>query len=101
MNTNLKTDELVTDLKRIVHDSEELLQATKDTLGENGRDTRKRIKHAMDRAKRTCRRLEARAIHRAKAADRVIRSHPYQSLGIALGAGLLLGGLMGKKSTWK
>jgi len=38
---------------------------------------------------------EEKAVERAKAADRTIRSHPYQSLGItfavALGLGLALG----------
>lgn len=32
--TELNTDVLVTDLKRIVHDSEELLHATKDAVGD-------------------------------------------------------------------
>jgi ElaB/YqjD/DUF883 family membrane-anchored ribosome-binding protein len=34
---------------------------------------------------------EEKAVERAKAADKVIRTHPYQTIGIAFGVGLLLG----------
>jgi len=34
---------------------------------------------------------------RAKAADRVIRDHPYQTIGIAFGLGLLIGVLARRK----
>jgi ElaB/YqjD/DUF883 family membrane-anchored ribosome-binding protein len=65
MTTELKTDRLVTDLKRIVHDSEDLLHATKDAVGERPR-VRERLTDAVDAAKRTCRRLEVKAVESAK-----------------------------------
>jgi ElaB/YqjD/DUF883 family membrane-anchored ribosome-binding protein len=36
-------------------------------------------------------RAEEAAVQRAKAADRVIRDHPYQTIGLAFGLGLLIG----------
>jgi ElaB/YqjD/DUF883 family membrane-anchored ribosome-binding protein len=36
-------------------------------------------------------RAEEKAVERAKAADKVVRDHPYQTIGIALGVGVLLG----------
>ncbi len=36
-------------------------------------------------------RAEERAVERAKAADKVIREHPYQTIGLAFGLGLLIG----------
>jgi ElaB/YqjD/DUF883 family membrane-anchored ribosome-binding protein len=36
-------------------------------------------------------RAEEKAVERAKAADRVIREHPYQTIGLAFGLGLLIG----------
>jgi ElaB/YqjD/DUF883 family membrane-anchored ribosome-binding protein len=33
----------------------------------------------------------------AKAADQIIRKHPYESIGIALGVGLLIGVLVRRK----
>lgn len=36
-------------------------------------------------------RAEEKAVERAKAADRAIRGHPYQTVGMAFGLGLLVG----------
>ncbi len=39
-----------------------------------------------------------RAVESAKAADRVVRGHPYQAIGVALGVGLLIGLLVGRRA---
>ena len=36
-------------------------------------------------------RAEELTVERAKAADRVIRDHPYHTIGLAFGVGLLIG----------
>ncbi|MBI3869822.1 MAG: DUF883 domain-containing protein [Verrucomicrobia bacterium] len=95
--TELNTDRLVTDLKRIVRDSEDLLHATKDAVGDKALEVRERLTDALDGAKRTCHRLEEKARDGAKAADRTIREHPYQSIGVAFGVGLLIGVLVTRK----
>jgi ElaB/YqjD/DUF883 family membrane-anchored ribosome-binding protein len=97
MNAELNTDRLVTDLKRIVQDSEDLLHATKDAVGDKTHEVRQRLSDALDAAKRTCRRLEDKALDSAKAADRTIREHPYQSIGVAFGVGLLIGVLVTRR----
>ena len=93
----LNTERLVTDLKRVVRDSEELLQATVGAVGDKAGEVRERLTHALETAKHTCRRLEEKAVESAKAADQVIREHPYQSIGIAFGIGLLIGVLVTRK----
>ena len=93
----LNTDKLVTALKRIVRDSEELLHATKDAVGDKAQEVRERLTDALDDAKRTCHRLEEKALDSAKAADKTIRDHPYQSIGLALGVGLLIGAFLTRK----
>jgi ElaB/YqjD/DUF883 family membrane-anchored ribosome-binding protein len=93
----LNTDRLVTDLKRLVQDSEGLLLATKDAVGDKAHDVRERLTGALESAKRSCRRLEEKALKGARAADRTIRDHPYHSAGIALGIGLLIGVLVTRK----
>ena len=98
MNANeLNTDKLVIDLKRIVRDSEDLLHATKDAVGDKAQEVRERLTDALDTAKRTCHRLEEKARDSVKAADRTIREHPYQSIGAAFGVGLLIGVLVTRK----
>jgi ElaB/YqjD/DUF883 family membrane-anchored ribosome-binding protein len=42
-------------------------------------------------------RAEEKAVERAKAADRVVRDHPYQTIGLALGLGILIGILARRK----
>jgi ElaB/YqjD/DUF883 family membrane-anchored ribosome-binding protein len=91
------TDRLVTDLKRIVRNSEELLHTAKDAVGDKAQEIRERLTDALDAAKRTCRDLEDKAIEGAKAADKTIRDHPYQSIGVAFGVGLLIGVLVTRK----
>lgn len=95
--TEVNTDKLVTDLKRIVTDSEELLHDSKDAAGAKAQEMRVRLHDAMESAKRACQRLEAKAVEGAKAADRTIREHPYQSIGVAFGLGLLIGVLVTRK----
>lgn len=95
--SELIVDELLMDLNRIVHDSEELLRATEDSEGHKSHELRERITNGLNAARRTCRRLEAKAIARAKAADNAIRQHPYQSIGIAFGVGVLIGLVVTRK----
>lgn len=85
------------DLRNLMHDAEELLKATAGDVSERAKQARTRLTGALENAKATCARLEDKAKDAAKATDRVIRSHPYESIGIAFGAGLLVGVLLGRK----
>jgi ElaB/YqjD/DUF883 family membrane-anchored ribosome-binding protein len=42
-------------------------------------------------------RAEKKAVEQAKAADRVVRDHPYETIGVAFGLGLLIGILARRK----
>jgi ElaB/YqjD/DUF883 family membrane-anchored ribosome-binding protein len=95
--TEPNAEKLTTDLKRVVRDSEELLQATAATAGEKTHELRERLSRALETARRTCQRLEEKAIDSAKATDKVIRQHPYQSIGLAFGVGLLIGVLVARR----
>ena len=91
------TEKLLQDLRAVVHDGEELLKAGASELSEGGMAARERLSAALDAARETRRKLEERAIAGAKATDRVIREHPYESIGIAFGVGMLLGVLINRK----
>lgn len=96
-STEVNTDRIITELKRIVQDSEALLLATKDAAGDKAVEARERLADALDTAKRSCRRLEENATEGAEVADRAIREHPYQSIGVAFGVGILIGVLVSRK----
>ena len=91
------TERLLQDLRAVVQDGEELLRAGAQDLSERGMAARERLAAALEVAKETRRKLEERAVAGAKATDRVIREHPYQSIGIAFGIGLLLGLIANRK----
>lgn len=51
----------------------------------------------VDDLKAVLQRAEEKAAERAKAADKVIREHPYQTIGLAFAVGLLIGILARRK----
>ena len=53
-----------------------------------------KLETAIEGAKDTCKRLEERAAAAARATDKVIKKHPYEAIGVALGLGLLIGVLV-------
>ena len=81
-----------------------MLQATAGQAGEKMGDLRNRFSSTLDSAKATYQRLEEKTIAGAKVADKTIREHPYESIGIAAGAafglGLLIGVLAGRDKAW-
>ena len=53
-------------------------------------EIRAKLESALEKAKDACKGLQERSAAAAKATDKVIRGHPYQAIGIALGLGLLI-----------
>ena len=54
-------------------------------------ETQANLERAIERARAACQRLEEKTVAAAKAADRAVREHPYQALGIIFGVGILIG----------
>jgi len=50
-----------------------------------------RTEKLVDEIKTMLQRAEEKAVERAKAADRIVRDHPYQTIGLAFGLGILIG----------
>lgn len=82
---------LVEDLRVLVQDAEELVKAAAGTVAEK---SHAELAQALERLKSSSHRIEEKAIRGAEAADTMIRDHPYESLGVAFGLGLLLGVLV-------
>jgi ElaB/YqjD/DUF883 family membrane-anchored ribosome-binding protein len=79
-------------------DAETLLHATAGEMGEKAQEARVRLRAAIEKASATCADLQARTAQSARqivtTADESVRTHPYQSIGCALGLGVLLGFLL-------
>jgi ElaB/YqjD/DUF883 family membrane-anchored ribosome-binding protein len=92
-----QNDKLVADLKRVVRDSEQLLQDSAGVVGEKAHELRERLADTVEVAKATYVRLQESAKKGAKATDQAIREHPYHAMGIAFGLGVLIGVLARRK----
>lgn len=100
-HSTVAKERVMDDLQTLARDAEDLLKATAGDVSEKTRETRARLSAALDRAKTTCRHWQEQTVATAKAAaqktDKVIREHPYESLGVAFGVGLLIGVLVARR----
>ena len=97
MASETNMEKMMSDLKTVTEDAEEILDATAGQAGDRMGELRARLSAALDSAKTTYRRLEEKTVAGAKVADKTIRDHPYESLGVAFGVGLLIGVLVSRR----
>jgi len=90
-------ERLKDDIRGLTEDAEALLKATAGDVSEKVKEARSRLAAAIDRVKASTQDMEKRAAEAAKVADKVVREHPYESIGIAFGLGLLIGVLVARK----
>lgn len=91
MTTTEANERLAADIKVLARDAEELLRATAGEAGEKLKEVRQRLSKALESARTTCENLQDQTAETAKAADQAIRDHPYESMGVAFGVGVLIG----------
>lgn len=90
-------DKLVADLKTLARDAEDLIKATASDLSDKTKEARARLNVALEKARQSAHKWEEKAAAGAKATDAIIRRHPYESMGIAFGLGVLLGVLINRR----
>ena len=99
--TTVNRDKLMDDLRVVIADAEELLRMTADQAGESAADLRSRVQARMNQAKADLVCLQEAAVAKVKAAghatDEFVHENPWKSIGIAAGAGLLIGLLLGRR----
>ena len=97
----VSTDKLMNDLRVVVADAEALLRATAGQAGEKMAEVRARAEESLRAARSsledTGADVAARARAGADAADAYVRENPWASIGIAAGAGFLIGYLIGRR----
>lgn len=94
-------DKLVSDLKVVVADAEELLRATAGAAGDKVGELRERIGVRLRDAKERLQDLEAAVVDKTKAAARAtddfVHEQPWKAVGVAAALGLALGVLIGRR----
>ncbi len=98
---NASREKLITDLKVVVADAEDILRATANQAGEKMAELRERIQDRLRDAKVRLADAEAKILDTTKAAarctDDFVHEHPWKAVGIAAALGLALGVLIGRR----
>lgn len=94
-------EKLVADLKVVIADAEELLRATANQAGEKVVELRARMQENLTTARHKLADAEAALKEKsrevARATDDYVHEHPWKSIGVAAGVGLLVGLLIGRR----
>lgn len=96
---NKSTHSSDSDLDDLLEHARALIAATADVAGDKVGDARKRLATALDSGKKIFESAKDRAVAGAQATDEAIRERPYHAIGIALGAGALIGYLLARRSS--
>jgi ElaB/YqjD/DUF883 family membrane-anchored ribosome-binding protein len=78
---------------RVNQRKEKPMEATEGGNSEK-HELRAKLEAATEKAKEVCKRLQEETVAAAKAADKGVREHPYQAVGVAFAVGLLIGVLV-------
>jgi ElaB/YqjD/DUF883 family membrane-anchored ribosome-binding protein len=99
--TQTSRDKLVSDLKLVLADAEELVRLTASDASGKLSDVRSRLGSQLGAAKDRLGELEEAVVAKtkevAKATDNYVHEHPWQSIGVAAGVAFLLGMLTSRR----
>ena len=96
-----RKNELLDDVRGVLKEAETLYQSAVDDGTVEAKELKAKLKIQLDKAKQQYASIEATVTDKAKEAacqtDALVHEKPYQALGIAAAAGLLLGVLLSRK----
>jgi len=99
--TITEQQQLVTDMKSVIADAEDMLHATADQAGDKIANLRARIQDRLKGARARLNDAEAALIAKTRAAaratDTYVHESPWTAVGIAAGVGLLVGLIIGRR----
>lgn len=100
MEDTITKQQLKNNWKSLVDDLETVLNEVKSDLGDKASAVRSRLERNLEAAKERLAELEGdlkdQASAAAEAADEYVRENPWQSAGVALGVGFVLGVLISR-----
>lgn len=99
--TMSEQQQLVSDMKSVIADAEEMLNATADQAGEKVASLRSGIQERLKGAKLRLREAEEALVEKTRAAaratDTYVHESPWTAVGIAVGVGLLVGLIVSRR----
>lgn len=89
------------ELRDVVRDTEEMLRHKVQDAGDGYQVAREKLERSLKKASNELHAAEEALVERTKnavrATDHYVHDHPWESIGVAAGVGLLLGLLIGRK----
>lgn len=99
--TATQREKLMADLRTVVTDAEQLLKMTAGEVGEGAAGLRERLQERLNESKHSLLALQAAATDKARAVghatDDYVHDHPWKSIAIAAGIGVIVGMLIGRR----
>lgn len=99
--TEVHKGKLLEDLRVVIADAEELLRVTSTQASDGAANIRSRVQTQMNQAKADLARLQQTAVAKVKATghatDEYVHHNPWKSIGVAVGAGLVVGLLVSRR----
>ena len=94
-------EKLMNDLRTVIADAEEVLRVTADQATAGASELRVRMQERLVQAKARLQDMQETAVARARAAghaaDDYVHDHPWKAIGAAVGFGLIVGLLIGRR----
>ena len=90
-------EKLAADLRLVISDAEALLRATAGQAGETIAAARAKVQDSLDSARIELGALGEEYAQQVRAVDGYVREHPWQAVGIAALAGIVLGLLISRR----
>lgn len=101
METDANRDKLISDVKTLVADADDLVKAMASATGEKAAEMGERLRVKLRSAKEKLGDVQEVVADRAKAAARAtddfVHDNPWKSVGIAAAAGFLIGLLVNRR----
>ncbi len=100
-HTVASQEKLVSDMKAVISDAEEMLHATADQTGEKIASLRARVQERLHAARVRLADAEAVLVAKTRAAahatDVYVHENPWKAVGVAAGVGFLVGFILGRR----
>ncbi len=100
-NAQFSTDKLVSDMKVVISDAEELLRATTNAAGEKVSAARAKMEDSVRAAKIKLAQAQDVVVDGAKAAaqatDDYVHAHPWKAVGFGAAIGVIVGMLIARR----
>ena len=84
-------ERLVGELHEVVGEAEALLKATAGSTGLGSAELRAKVQASLEQARERLHQLQEKAKAASKATDEYVHAKPWQAIGLAAAAGLIVG----------